>query len=52
LQDHIIYHELAHLTHLDHSDRFYRLLQVYDPHSSENDHRVSKLSPQLMALGR
>ena len=52
LQDHIIYHELAHLTHMDHSERFYNLLQRYDPRSPEHDHRVSKLSPQLMALGR
>lgn len=52
LQDHIIFHELAHITHMDHSRAFYRLLQEYDPLTPEHDHRVSKLSPEIMALGR
>lgn len=52
LQDHIIYHELAHLTHMDHSADFYHLLQTYDPRSTAHDHQVSKLSHQLMTLGR
>ncbi len=52
LHDHIIYHELAHLKHLDHSRAFYRLLQSYDPDSSKNDHSISKLSPVFMGMGR
>jgi predicted metal-dependent hydrolase len=52
LHDHIILHELAHTTHLDHSPEFYNLLQKYDPNSRQNDHSISKLSPVFMALGR
>ena len=52
LQDYIIYHELAHLTYLDHSPRFYDLLQSYDPKAAEHDHLVSKRTPEIMLLGR
>ena len=52
LHDHIIMHELAHLTHMDHSKRFYKLLAEYDPDSQANDHAISKISPVFMALGR
>jgi predicted metal-dependent hydrolase len=52
LHDHIILHELAHLTHMDHSASFYRLLQQYDAEARQNDHSISKLSPVFMALGR
>lgn len=52
LHDHIILHELAHLTHLNHSQNFHELLKTYDPDSETNDHSVSKLSPLFMALGR
>jgi len=52
LHDHIILHELAHSTHMDHSHEFYQLLQKYDPNSRQNDHSISKLSPVFMALGR
>jgi predicted metal-dependent hydrolase len=52
LHDHILLHELAHLTHMDHSPAFYNLLQRYDPEADKNDHSISKLSPVFMALGR
>ena len=52
LHDHIILHELAHLTHLNHSKHFHELLTTYDPKAQENDHSISKLSPVFMALGR
>ena len=52
LHDHVILHELAHLTHMDHSPEFYELLQKYDPDARKNDHSISKLSHIFMALGR
>ena len=52
LHDHIIYHELAHITHLNHSAAFHKLLGEYDANAVENDHSISKLSPLFMALGR
>lgn len=52
LHDHIILHELAHMTHLNHSSAFYQLLGEYDPEADVNDHSISKLSPVFMALGR
>ncbi len=52
LHDHIIYHELAHLSHMDHSKGFRQLLHRYDPDAERNDHSISKLSPVLMAMCR
>jgi predicted metal-dependent hydrolase len=52
LHDHIILHELAHLTHLNHSSSFHELLNEYDPDCAKNDHSISKLSSLFMALGR
>lgn len=52
IMDHIIYHELAHLTHLNHSQDFWDLLQHYDKQAFANDHKLSKLSSRIMALGR
>jgi len=52
LHDHIILHELAHLTHLNHSSAFHELLNEYDPDAPRNDHNISKLSSLFMALGR
>ncbi len=52
LQDYIIYHELAHLTHFDHSSAYWALLRKYDRHAVRNDHRISRLSSEMLALGR
>ncbi len=52
LQDHIILHELAHLTHLDHSDSFWKLLRVYDPACTRNDRMLTQVSRALMRMGR
>ncbi|HNX05632.1 MAG TPA: SprT family zinc-dependent metalloprotease [Opitutales bacterium] len=52
LHDHILLHELAHLTHMNHSRAFYAVLRRYDPDADRNDHRISKLSPIFMAMGR
>jgi predicted metal-dependent hydrolase len=52
LHDHVLLHELAHMTHMNHSRAFYELLRQYDADADRNDHRISKLSPVFMALGR
>lgn len=52
LHDYIIWHELAHLTHLNHSPAFWGLLSSYDPHYKEHDIGVSDWSARLMRLGR
>ena len=52
LHDYIILHELAHLTHLDHSEEYWRLLLSYDSKAVRNDMRISRLSKQIMSLGR
>lgn len=52
LQDYILLHELAHLTEMNHSDRFWSLLQVYDPQARKHDREVTRISREVMALGR
>jgi predicted metal-dependent hydrolase len=52
LHDYIIWHELAHLTHLNHSSAFWKLLQEYDSKSQAHDAGVTEWSSLLMRLGR
>lgn len=52
LHDYIILHELAHLTHLNHSKRYWNLLQQYDAESKRHDKEVTYHSRILMRLGR
>lgn len=52
LQDHVIKHELAHLKELNHSDAFWRCLEAMDPKWHEHDQQITRLSPQIMHLGR
>lgn len=52
LQTYIILHELAHLTEMNHSDKFWSLLESYDAKAREHDREVTKVSRELMALGR
>ncbi len=52
LHNYIILHELAHLSEMNHSDRFWNLLEIYDPNARTHDREVTKVSRELMALGR
>ena len=51
LQDYIIYHELAHLTEMNHSQSFWSLLQRYDPHAKCHDREIKRLGKTLIHLG-
>ena len=52
LQDYILYHELAHLTHLNHSDAYWALLREYDRNDVRHDHRIGQVSSVMLTYGR
>ena len=52
LHDYIIYHELTHLAHMDHSPSFWRQLEAYDAQARNHDLSITLLSREIMALGR
>ena len=52
LQDHVLYHELAHLTEMNHSSRFWALLTRYDPKARFHDRKIKELGLAIMAIGR
>ncbi|AWT59583.1 MAG: hypothetical protein DF168_00775 [Candidatus Moanabacter tarae] len=52
LHDYIIFHELAHITHLDHSFKYWDLLQSYDPKTVRHDMQITRLAGSILALGR
>ena len=52
LQDYILLHELAHLTEMNHSHKFWSLLESYDSSARKHDREVTRISRQVMALGR
>lgn len=52
LHDYLIMHELAHLTHMNHSGAFWKLVKDYDPDCDRNDAWITELSGLLMRLGR
>lgn len=52
LQDYVIWHELAHLTHLHHRASFWNLLARYDSAWQEHDRAVTEWGRTIMRLGR
>jgi predicted metal-dependent hydrolase len=50
LQDYIIYHELAHLTEMNHSKKFWRLLETYDPQRVAHERELDRLTPRLLRV--
>ena len=52
LQDYIILHELAHLSEMNHSKRFWSLLDHYDPLRVVHEAELDQISAKLMRVGR
>jgi len=52
LMDHVIYHELAHLTHMNHSNDFYDLLEEYDSKAVYHDKALDVIAAEIMPLAR
>lgn len=52
LQDHVIYHELAHTRQMNHSARFYAVLKNLDPLTEIRSAELNRVSAYTMALGR
>ena len=52
LHDYVIWHELAHLTEMNHAESFWNLLRNYDPGTNRHDRELTRISRGLMRLGR
>lgn len=52
LQDHVIYHELAHVKEMNHSASFWNLLRRYDPKTDAHNDQLNPAGARLMPLGR
>lgn len=50
LQDYVIYHELAHLTEMNHSRRFWNLLERYDPNRRKHEVELDALTSAVMRV--
>jgi hypothetical protein len=52
LHDYVIWHELAHLTEMNHSENYWNLLRAYDPKADAHDRALTRAGRALMRLGR
>jgi len=52
LQDYVILHELAHLTEMNHSRRFWTLLDAYLPNRAELESDLDAVTAKIMRVGR
>ena len=52
LQDYVILHELAHLTEMNHSKRFWGLLDQYDPKRKVHEAQLDAITAEIMRVGR
>lgn len=52
LQDYVILHELAHMTEMNHSKRFWALLTHYDPQRFEHESALDLVATTIMRVGR
>jgi predicted metal-dependent hydrolase len=52
LHDYVLWHELAHLTEMNHAESFWNLLRSYDQNTDQHDRALTRVSRVLMRLGR
>ncbi len=51
VQDYVVAHEVAHLQHMNHSPRFWKLAETLSPHRSRADTWLEREGPRLMRYG-